>query len=155
MSKYEFGDRIARTAQPRVGCSAVIFDETSQRVLLTRRHDNGRWCLPSGGLDAGESVAETCLREVREETGLHVEIVRLITVYSTPHRISTYSDGNRWQVIGLCFEARVTGGELSLSDETTEFGYFSRTEMTGLDILEPHVECIEDAFAGQVAAFIR
>ena len=155
MAKYEFGDRIARTAVPRVGCAAVIFDDSRQQVLLTRRADNGRWCLPSGALDAGESVAETCIREVWEETGLHVETIRLISINSSPHRISTYGDGNRWQVIGLCFEARVTGGTLGLSNETTEFGYFDRDQMGEMDILEPHVQYIADAFTGQVATFVR
>ena len=47
--------------------SAVIFGKESERVLLTRRTDNGLWCLPGGGMDAGESATEACVREVFEE----------------------------------------------------------------------------------------
>ncbi len=65
------------------GVAAVVFDG-AQRVLLGRRADNGLWGLPSGHVEAGETVAEAVRREVREETGLEVAIVRLIGVYSDP-----------------------------------------------------------------------
>lgn len=155
MSRYVYGERVAKTAQIKVGASAVIYDESGEKVLLTRRSDNGRWCLPSGGMDAGESIVETCVREVREETGLEVRVTRLVGIYSTPHRISTYKDGNRWQVVGVSFEAEITGGALGLSDETTEIGFFSWAEMAELDLLEPHRERIADALKQQTAAFIE
>jgi 8-oxo-dGTP pyrophosphatase MutT (NUDIX family) len=50
----------------------MVFDEERTKVLLTRRTDNGRWCLPGGGIDSGESAAEACEREALEETGLVV-----------------------------------------------------------------------------------
>lgn len=49
-------------------CDAVIFDSTIQSLWLTRWSDNGRWCLPGGAIDPGESTAECCAREVLEET---------------------------------------------------------------------------------------
>jgi len=52
-----YGDRIAKQGKIRLGCSAAIFD-VQGRVLLTKRTDNGQWCLPSGGVEPGESVAE-------------------------------------------------------------------------------------------------
>ena len=51
------------------GAAAIIFDETKERVLLTRRSDIGRWCLPGGGMDPGESAQETFIRETLEKTG--------------------------------------------------------------------------------------
>ena len=48
-------------------------------------------------MDSGESAVETCTREVLEETGLHVQVGRLIGVYSNPHRLIEYADGNRFQ----------------------------------------------------------
>jgi len=155
MAKLIYGERIGATAKPRVGCSATIFDEAHERILLTRRTDNGRWCLPGGALEVGESVEETCVREVREETGLDVRVFRLIGVYSSPHRIVEYADGNRWQFISLSFEAEVVGGELGLSDETTEFGYYTPDEIRQMDVMESHLQRIEDALASQIATFIR
>jgi 8-oxo-dGTP pyrophosphatase MutT (NUDIX family) len=155
MARYLHGDRIGATAEIRVGCSAIIWDETREKVLLTQRTDNGRWCLPSGGLDAGEGIEETCAREVWEETGLKVDIGRLIAVYSTPHRIITYADGNKYQMIAFSFEATITGGELQLSDETTNFGYFSIDEVRGMDVMEPHVERIEDALLNHPTTIVK
>ena len=155
MSKTTYGERIGKLGQILVGCSAVIFDETRQTVLLTRRADNGQWCLPSGHMEAGESAVETCLREVTEETGLSVQVKRLVGVYTNPHRLLEYPDGNKFQLVALNFEAEIVGGELTTSNETTEFGYFSLPEIYGLDMLPVHIERIEDTFKGQPQAFMR
>jgi hypothetical protein len=66
-----------------------------------------------------------------------------------------YNDGNRAHIVGLCFEAEITGGELGLSDETTEFGYFAPAEIEHMDVMEHHRERIADALVGQAAAFIK
>lgn len=155
MAKVLHGERIGKTANLRVGCSATIFDETGERILLTRRTDNRRWCLPGGATDPGESVEETCVREVWEETGLQVRVVRLIGVYSSPDVVIKYADGNRWQVISLSFEAEVIGGELGLSDETTEVGYFTQVEIAAMDVMEHQLPRIADAWADEERAFIR
>jgi ADP-ribose pyrophosphatase YjhB (NUDIX family) len=155
MAQVIFGERIGKTAAIRTGCSAVIFDTARERVLLTRRADNGRWCLPGGALDPGESVSEACIREVREETGLAVRLTRLIGVYSSPDMIVAYADGNRWQIIALSFEAEVIGGTMGLSDETTEIAYFTFDQIKSLDLLEHHHQRIADALANNPAPFVR
>ncbi len=154
MTKVIFGERIGREGTLRLGCSAVILDPTRQKVLLTRRADNGQWCLPSGGMEPGESTAEACAREVWEETGLRVRIVRLTGVYSDPNQLMIYPDGNKIQVVALNFEAEVTGGELGLSDETTEAGFFPVDEAAKLDIIGNHFKRIQDALLGQQTAFV-
>lgn len=155
MAKLIQGKRIGRNARIRVGCSAAIFDPGREHILLTRRRDNGLWCLPGGAVDPGESAAETCVREVFEETGLAVEVVRLIGVYSSPHTVIEYHDGNRYQLIALSFEARINGGELGISDETSECGYFTCDQIDSLELMANHRQRIEDAFANQAEAFIR
>lgn len=155
MAQVLKGERIGKTAHIRTGCSAVIFDKRRERILLTRRTDNGRWCLPGGAMDAGESVEETCIREVWEETGLQVRVIRLIGVYSSPNLVIAYADGNRWQIISLSFEAEVIGGELGLSDETVEFGYFTPSDIETMDIMEHHLPRIADALTGKEQAFVR
>lgn len=149
------GERIGMQARLSVGCSAVIYDETGEKILLTRRTDNGRWCLPGGGMEAGESLVEACIREVLEETGLQVRVLRLIGVYSTPHRILEYQDGNRVQLVAHSFTVDVIGGELTLNDEVSELGYFAAEEMTTLDLMEHHRERITDAIEARAATFIR
>ena len=150
-----YGDRIGKLGEIVTACDAVIFDSAEEKVLLTRRTDNGRWCLPGGAMDPGESASECCAREVLEETGLVVSVGRLIGVYSTPHRITEYADGNRKQALDLVFEAVRISGELSVSDETTELGYFSPEQMKSMDVMELFHERVNDAFARQGAAFLR
>ena len=154
MTQVLYGDRIGKEGKIRVGCSAAIFDE-QKRVLLTKRQDNGQWCLPSGGLEPGESAAEACEREVLEETGLSVRAKRLVGVYSHPDQLVVYADGNKVQIVALHFEAEITGGELGLSDETSDFGYFSMDEIEKLEMLGRHKERIADTLAARSEAFIK
>ncbi len=52
------------------------------KILLTKREDFETWILPSGGVEEGESLAQAAIRETKEETGLDVELTRLVGVYS-------------------------------------------------------------------------
>jgi ADP-ribose pyrophosphatase YjhB (NUDIX family) len=154
-TKVLYGDRIGKQGKPRLGCSAVLFDKTRETVLLTRRSDNGQWCLPGGMIDPGESVAEGCEREVFEETGLRVRVVRLIGVYSNPDRLTVYPDGNKSHVIVLNFEVEQVTGELGLSSETTDARFFPAAEAVQMDLFHGHAEHIRDALVEQDEAFIR
>jgi len=150
-----YGDRVGKQGRLVPACDAVIFDLAREKVLLTRRSDNGRWCLPGGAMDPGESAAECCAREVLEETGLVVRVGRLIGVYSTPHRITEYPDGNRKQAFDLVFEVEWVSEELRFSDEVTEAGFFSREDMDAMDVMELFYERVDDALANRDAAFVR
>jgi 8-oxo-dGTP pyrophosphatase MutT (NUDIX family) len=155
MAQYAYGDRIGRTALLKLGASALILNDTGDHILLTRRIDNGRWCLPGGAMDPGESIEECCIREVWEETGLVVRVVRLLGIYSTPHRVTYYKDGQHWQVVAANFLAEITGGTLGVSNETTDVHFFSPADLATLDIVDSHLERIQDFFVGQEAAFVR
>lgn len=155
MARYLEGDRIGRNGRLLTGCSATLFDAEHTKILLTRRADNQRWCLPGGAMDPGESVTEACEREMWEETGLLVRVVRLLGVYSTPHRLLEYADGNRYQIVSLNFEVALMGGQLQLSNETIDYGYFSRDEIATMDIIEPHRERIHDLWEMREIPFVR
>ena len=145
MTQILYGPRLGKEGQLRVGCSAVIFDEKREKVLLTQRTDNRRWCLPGGHMESGESAAEACEREVWEETGLKVRATRLLGVYSNPDQLVIYKDGNKAFFVVLNFEVQVLEGELGLSDETTAFGWFSLEEMETMPIHANHKIRVEDA----------
>ncbi len=149
------GDRIGRSAPLVAGCAAIIWDPSRGKILLTRRSDNGRWCLPGGRMESGESAAEACAREVFEETGLRVRVTRLIGIYTSPDFVIEYADGNRFQIVAMSFEAEVIGGELVLSIETTEYGYFTPAQIKSMDLVEHHVQRIADAVANRREAVIR
>ena len=154
MTQVLYGPRISKDGKVRLGCSAAIFDEQG-RILLTRRADNGQWCLPGGRMESGESVAEACEREVLEETGLIVRVTRLVGVYSHPDQLVIYPDGNKAHIVALHFEAEVIGGELGLSDETTDYGYFALQELDGLDFIGRHKERILDTLEKRTEALIK
>jgi 8-oxo-dGTP pyrophosphatase MutT (NUDIX family) len=149
------GHRIGKQGRLRVGCSAVIFNSSREKILLTRRTDNALWCLPGGGMAPGENAAETCVREVFEETGLNVQVVHLIGVYSSPDWLIEYPDGNRVQIVAMSFESEIIGGEMNPTSEVSEFGYFSSAEIENLDLMQNHYQRLIDAFSMQKEAFIR
>ena len=155
MSQVVYGERFGKQGELRVGCSATIFDEKREKVLLTKRADNGRWCLPGGHMESGESAAEACEREVLEETGLKVRVKRLIGVYSDPDQLVIYSDGNKAFFVVMSFEVEILEGELGLSDETTAFGYFSLKEMESMPIHANHKTRVEDALGNYSEALIK
>lgn len=148
MSNILYGPRLGKEGELRIGCSATIFDETRQKVLLTQRMDNGRWCLPGGHMESGESAAEACEREVWEETGLKVRATKLLGVYSNPDQLVIYKDGQKAFFVVLNFEVEILEGELGLSNETTAFGYFTLEEMKSMPMHGEHKLRVEDAMRG-------
>lgn len=155
MAKIIQGDRVGKNGTLAVGCSAAVFDPKIKKILLVCRADNGRWAVPGGYMEPGESVAEACAREVLEETGLQVQVKELIAVYSTPHRLIEYEDGNRYQLVVLHFKAKPVDGRLSISDETTDAGYFTYKELQELEISDFDQQRIDDAFTEHHSTFIR
>ncbi len=155
MTKVLYGERLGKEGELRVGCSAAIFDETREKILLTRRTDNGLWCLPGGLLNPGESVMEACLREVREETGLEVGIKRLVGVYSNPDQLVVYPDGNKAFLVVLHFEAEILSGIPQLSDETLEVGFFRVDQLDAFSFLGHHKERIFDSLPATRPALIQ
>ncbi len=128
----------------RVGAFAIIRDETG-RVLISRRVDSGWYNLPGGGVEPHESAPEGLLREVREETGLEIEIVRLVGLYSKPQK----------HEIVLTFEARTIGGSLQPSDEADQHDWVVPDELQHFQILPKHLERIHDALRGEAAAVVK
>ena len=138
----------------RVGTVAVVFDHEG-RILLQQRTDSGRWCLPGGSVEVGETALQTVVREVREETGYEVEVIRLVGIYSAPDSTTvTYPNGDVVAYVTLAFECRLLGGQPLLSDETRAVDWFPPAQLP-----EPFLTChairIQDALARQREAFMR
>lgn len=102
----------------KVGAEAAIFDHEG-RILLVRRSDDRRWCLPCGWVDPNESAAEAAVRETREETGLDVRVAGLVDVFSRAATI----EGQTHSQIAIVYACEVIGGELQTSHESIDVGY--------------------------------
>ena len=123
---------------------AVLVDG---KILLTKRDDFQVWCLPSGGVEDGESLAEAAIRETKEETGIDVKLTRVIGVYS---RLGGLPD-----VHAVLYEAIPIGGELRTQPgETLEVDYFPFDKLAE-DMSFGHVKRIEDAIQEARGASVR
>ncbi|QFU94073.1 NUDIX domain-containing protein [Amycolatopsis sp. YIM 10] len=130
-----FDDPNAPAANSVVPSVTVVIRDDAGRVLLIHKIDNDRWALPGGGHDAGERITDTAVREVREETGLDVEIVRLIGTYTDPRHVMAYDDGEVRQQFSLCFEGRWTGGQpREDGTETKAVRWVEPSDLDGLNI---------------------
>jgi len=116
-----------------VAASAVAVDDAG-RILLHRRSDNLLWSIPGGAMEIGETIRETAIREVKEETGFEVEPVRLVGIYSNPAHVVEFSDGEVRQQFSICFACRMVGGILALSDESLEVGFFTPDEIEAMSV---------------------
>ncbi|NLU76756.1 NUDIX domain-containing protein [Streptomyces sp. HNM0575] len=133
MTRTEFYDD-ANAPEPSslvVAASAVVTDEAG-RILLQRRADNDLWALPGGGMEMTDSLPGTAVREVKEETGLDVEITGLVGTYTDPRHVIAYSDGEVRRQFNVCFTARVIGGKLALSDESKELRFVAPDDIGSL-----------------------
>ncbi len=74
-------------------------------VLVVRRIDDGNWELPGGRIEVGETVTQTVIREVAEESGITIELTGLSGVYSDPTHVLVDPDGSIHQQLALCFHA--------------------------------------------------
>lgn len=154
MVKVISGDRIGKDGRLGIGCSAFVFDSKREKVLLIQRADDGKWAVPGGGMMPGENFSEACEREVFEETGLIVSVKRLLSVYTSPHRLLTYPDGNKWQAVNLHFETEIVSGNLTANEEAKSFGFFSFVETDDLDMHGMDRMRVRDGFLGKLEAVV-
>jgi ADP-ribose pyrophosphatase YjhB (NUDIX family) len=134
-----------------VAASAVVTDE-SGRILLQRRRDNDKWALPGGVMELGESLAGCAVREVKEETGLDVEVTGIVGTYSDPKHVFAYDDGEVRQEFSICFAARVVGGQIASSDESHEVRWFEPSHVDDLDMVDSIRLRLRDYLSGQAPA---
>jgi mutator protein MutT len=135
--------------------AACIRDEEGHILLLRRSEEDSLWGFPGGAMEPGEGLAEAVVREVREETGLDVEPIALMGVYSSPEYAFVYPNGDQVQPVTIFFQCHVTGGRLQPDMcEIVEARFFGPS-----DELPPMRPCCvakaRDAFVFQGRAVFR
>lgn len=137
MARVEhFHDPRAPKATSLVPAVTVVVANDSGHLLLQRRVDNGLWALPGGVVEIGETVQDAAGREVAEETGMDVEITGLVGIYSDPRHVIEYSDGEVRQQFAICFAARLLGGHLQASGESSDVRFVAPEDLGSLDMHE-------------------
>ena len=112
----------------------AIVRDNDGRVLMIHKTDNDRWALPGGGHEPGESIADTVIREVKEETGYDVEVETITGTYTNPHHVIAYDDGEVRQQFSIAFRARLVGGDLRTSDESDQVEWLTPEQIAGLNL---------------------
>ncbi len=104
----------------------VLVKDEDNRVLLARHREGGRWVAPGGAIEPDERPADAAVREVWEETGLVIELARLLGVFGGPEFHWAYANGDEVAYVMTVFEGRVVGGALRPGrEEILDLGYFA------------------------------
>jgi ADP-ribose pyrophosphatase YjhB (NUDIX family) len=129
-----WADPAAPKPTTRKPSASVIVRNGAGDLLLLRRSDSGRWTIPTGGLKKNETLTQCAVRECREETGLDIEVVSLVGVFSDPRHVIAYADGEVRQPVNTCFSGRVIGGDLTVTDEASEVAWVQPGRVEDYDI---------------------
>jgi len=125
---------------PSLTVDAIIQRKDNSIILIKRKKApfKEHWALPGGFIDYGETAEYAAIRETKEETGLDVEIMKLVGVYSDPNR------DPRGHVIAIAFLAREVGGNLVASADAKAVKVFKITEIPK-NLAFDHAKILKDA----------
>ncbi|HET9999347.1 MAG TPA: NUDIX domain-containing protein [Ktedonobacteraceae bacterium] len=134
--------------------SAVVVNDEG-KILLQRRSDNNLWALPGGTMEIGESIGETVIREVKEETGFDVQPAYIVGIYSDPKHIIAFTDGEVRQQFSICFACSILGGHLQVSNESYEVRFVLPQEIEQLNMHPSIHQRLKDYLAHRPQPVIR
>jgi len=129
-------------ATPKVDVRGAVFKDN--RILLVKERSDGRWSLPGGWADVGESPSQSVEREVWEESGFHVKARRLVAVYDRdkhPHKPLMH-----YHIYKLFFICEITGGRATTSTETEQVAFIEESDLPELSITKILPEQIAKMF---------
>lgn len=129
----------------RAAAIGIILNMNREQVLLVKRRDLPVWVLPGGGIDDGESPEQAVVREVFEETGLQVKVIR---------QAAEYLPINRWTGLTHIFLCQRLEGAISIGAESREVAYFPMTQLPD-SLFCYHEEWLKEALDPLSETFIR
>lgn len=141
-----------KTTMPaHLGSNAII--TCKGRLLLEKRRDSDIWGLIGGGVKKHESGLQAIVRETFEELGLRISPDRFqkLNVYDNPGRIAAFRDGSIWRMVIVVYGLDLTEEpELRISAESRELRFFTKEEISKLEIAVTHADIINDLFIPQI-----
>ncbi len=115
-------------ATPKVDIRAAVIDD-QDRILLVQESSTGEWTLPGGWADLNVSPAENAVKEVREESGMEVEVVKLMALWDKDKQGHPRQPEHVYKLVFLC---RLLGGKLTTSLETSGADFFHAEDLPPL-----------------------
>ena len=135
------------TQGAHLGANAII--TCNGKLLLEKRRDCDLWGLVGGGVKRQETPLQAIAREIHEEMGLRVskDQFRKLGVYGEPGRIAAYQDGSIWRMVVVVFALELDQEpEIILSEESRDMRFFSKEELSQIEIVVTHSDIVEDWF---------
>jgi 8-oxo-dGTP pyrophosphatase MutT (NUDIX family) len=117
------------------GVAGIILTQANSHVLLIKRRDIPIWVLPGGGIETGEDPAETVVREIYEESGFVVKILRKCGEYYPINRLASFTH------VYVC---QIVDGDIHQGEESLEVGFFPLQQLPS-PCLQPHLDWIQEA----------
>ena len=130
---------------PRVAVGAVLFD--NDRVLLVKRSNDpakGMWAVPGGKIQPGETMQQALVREIKEETGLDIEVGDIVFVFDVIKRNEKNEITFHYVIID--FRCDLISGELKAGDDAQEARWISRKELNQLIVNEKTLAMLKEKF---------
>jgi ADP-ribose pyrophosphatase YjhB (NUDIX family) len=152
MSPYVAGLRsLVGNALLHMPSTCVLCRDAAGRLLLVRQAESGRWSVPGGLIEPGESPDDAARREAMEETGLEVHLTSLLAALGGPRCRTTYRNGDALSFVAIVYEAEVDHRHRARPDgvEVTELGWYSPDEIASMPV-EDFVQLLLDE--GLIAA---
>jgi ADP-ribose pyrophosphatase YjhB (NUDIX family) len=128
-------------ATPKVDVRGAAFREG--RVLMVREVSDGGWTLPGGWADVNQTAAECVIREISEESGFQARALKLAAVHDYRKRNRLHHIDSIYKMFFIC---ELVGGSARPSHETSDVGFFSRSELPMLSEGRTTAEQIELMF---------
>jgi len=124
-----------------IGATTLVFNDKKE-LLLNLRTDTNTWGIPGGSMELYETIEETAIRELQEETGITAEQLELVTVLSGKDYYFEYPNGDKLCTVIVLFKVTDFHGEIKVSDqESKELRFFP---LTDLPVMESRAKSIID-----------
>lgn len=125
---------------PALTVDTIIIEDN--KVILIKRLNNpfkDQWAIPGGFVEYGEKVEDAAVREAKEETGLDIELTKLVGVYSDPDR------DPRGHTVTVAFLSKIIGGTLKSDSDAKDAKFIDISELKNMKLAFDHNEILKDS----------
>ncbi|RLI05849.1 NUDIX hydrolase [Candidatus Bathyarchaeota archaeon] len=125
--------------------SSTLIEQNGKILLIKRKYEpgTGKWALPGGLVEFGETVEEAAIREAKEETGLNIKIKKLLGVYNLITRIKSTKSERQYAIV--CFQCVPKSFKLRPNHEVADIGWFKPETIKKLPLVSTTYLALKDA----------